>query len=349
MEREIEPIRREDNTLLILDQRELPDREEWLTCTTGEHVKVAIASLAVRGAPAIGIAGLYGLWLEARRLRGRDDFTRELHASGESLRNARPTAVNLAWAIDGALRRIRGMAERNVVEALKDMADALKAQDAADNRVMGEWGASLFTGPVRILTHCNTGSLATAGFGTALGVVRALHQRGWIREVFVDETRPLLQGARLTAWELDRDGIAARLVTDSMAGHLMAQGKVDAVIVGADRIAKNGDTANKIGTYGLAVLAAYHHLPFYVAAPISTFDSQTAHGDQIPIEERNPDEVRTVLGHAIAPKGIGVYNPSFDVTPHHLIRAIVTERGVATAPLERSLDALNRDLTPPTT
>lgn len=349
MARDIEPIRRVDHTLLILDQRKLPDREEWLTCTTGEQVKEAIASLAVRGAPAIGIAGLYGLWLEARRLYGREQFARELHASAESLRSARPTAVNLAWAIDGAMRRIRGMADNNVVEALKDMADTLKTQDAADNRRMGEWGASLFTGPVRILTHCNTGSLATAGYGTALGVIRALHQRGWIREVFVDETRPLLQGARLTAWELLHDGIAARLVTDSMAGHLMAQGLVDAVIVGADRIAKNGDTANKIGTYGLAILAHYHHIPFYVAAPIATFDPATAHGDQIPIEERNPDEVRTVLGHAIAPNAIGVYNPAFDVTPHDLISAIVTERGVAAAPLERSLDALNRDLTPPTT
>lgn len=341
MAREIEPIRRRDNVLLILDQRRLPDREEWMTCTTGEQVREAIASLAVRGAPAIGIAGLYGLWLEAQRLYGHGHFARELDASAASLRSARPTAINLAWAIDGAMRQIRDVAENNVVEALQAMADALNAQDAADNRRMGEWGSSLFTGPVRMLTHCNTGSLATAGFGTALGVIRALHQRGWIREVFVDETRPLLQGARLTAWELVQDGIPARLVTDSMAGHLMAKGQVDAVIVGADRIAKNGDTANKIGTYGLAVLAHYHRIPFYVAAPISTFDPDTAHGDQIPIEERNPEEVRTVLGQPIAPKAIGVYNPAFDVTPHPLISAIVTERGVARAPLEQSLEILS--------
>lgn len=340
MERDIEPIRRMGNTIEILDQRKLPDSVGWLTCTTGTEVREAIASLAIRGAPAIGIAGLYGLWLEALRLGHQQNFFEKLQASAETLRNARPTAVNLAWAIDGAMDQIRHLSPAETGTRLMEMADALKTRDEQDNRTMGEWGTTLFTGPVRILTHCNTGSLATAGFGTALGVIRALHQKRWIREVFVDETRPLLQGSRLTAWELEHDKIPARLVTDSMAGHLMASGQVDAVIVGADRIAANGDTANKIGTYGLAVLAHYHHIPFYVAAPISTFDPATKHGDQIPIEQRDPDEVRMVFGTSIAPKGILVYNPAFDVTPHSLITAFITERGIAQHPMGSSLDNL---------
>lgn len=340
MTADIEPIRRVGDVVEILDQRKLPASVEWITCTTGCDVREAIVTLAIRGAPAIGIAGLYGLWLEAQRLHDQENFLGQLRQSAESIRHARPTAVNLAWAIDGALSEINGLDANQVGDRLRTMADTLKMRDQQDNRLMGEWGAGLFSGPVRILTHCNTGSLATAGFGTALGVVRSLHQKGWIREVLVDETRPLLQGARLTAWELHHDGIPARLVTDSMAGHLMALGQVDAVIVGADRIAHNGDTANKIGTYGLAVLARYHAIPFYIAAPISTFDPDTPHGDQIPIEERSPDEVRSILGKNIAPNAMPVYNPAFDVTPHFLISAIITERGVAYEPLEQSLHSL---------
>ncbi len=340
MTADIESIRRVGDKVEILDQRKLPDIVEWITCDTGAQVREAIATLAIRGAPAIGIAGLYGLWLEAARLTDQEQFLEKLQVSAQTLRNARPTAVNLAWAIDQAMNQIAGWTAAKAVDHLRDMADALKKRDEQDNRTMGEWGTRLFTGPVGILTHCNTGSLATAGFGTALGVIRSLHQKHWIREVFVDETRPLLQGSRLTAWELEHDGIPSRLVTDSMAGHLMASGQVDAVIVGADRIARNGDTANKIGTYSLAILAYYHHIPFYVAAPISTFDPATTHGDQIPIEQRNGDEVRTVLGKPIAPKAMPVYNPAFDVTPHSLITAIITERGIAQEPMEHALDTL---------
>ncbi len=336
----IEPIRVKNDTLEILDQRQLPLQLQWLQCSTGDHVIEAIKALAVRGAPALGIAGLYALWLEALRLQKQDNFSFQFEQSARNIRRARPTAVNLAWAVDRAVTAVSGLSPKETVIRLRAMADSLKTEDLENNYAMGRWGTTLFSQPAKILTHCNTGSLATAGYGTALGVIRTLYQRQWITKVWVDETRPLLQGARLTAWELQQDQIPATLVTDSMAGHLMARGEVDAVIVGADRIAHNGDTANKIGTYGLAVLARYHKIPFYVAAPLSTLDRDTASGTNIPIEQRDEDEVRLLKGVAIAPMGMPSYNPAFDVTPHELITAIITERGVMNAPFDAAMDKL---------
>ena len=335
----IEPIQRYMDHVELLDQRRLPDSEQWLSCRTGNEVIEAIQTLAVRGAPAIGIAGLYGLWLEARRLEAQPlQFTTLLQESADRIRNARPTAVNLAWGITQALDKVRDLSPQETTSTLRDLADTVKAEDLSNNRAMGQAGLTLFSGPVNILTHCNAGSLATAGYGTALGVIRALHQKHWIRRVWVDETRPLLQGARLTAWELEQDQIAATLITDSMAAHVMAHGEVDAVIVGADRIAHNGDTANKIGTYGLAVLARYHNLPFYVAAPLSTLDPKTLDGPHIPIEQRSAEEVRQIAGALIAPATVDVYNPAFDVTPSSLITGIITERGVIHAPYNNAMD-----------
>lgn len=339
----IEPIRRNMNTVQILDQRELPGSEQWLNCSTGDDVIKAIQTLAVRGAPAIGIAGLYGLWLEAIRLQSQPAFSNRLQEAAVRISQARPTAVNLSWAVNQALDKIQGMDPSQTVSTLRDLADAMKVQDVENNMAMGQAGLALFSGPVKILTHCNTGSLATGGYGTALGVIRALHERQWIRQVWVDETRPLLQGARLTAWELEHDHIPATLLTDSMASHVMALGEVDAVIVGADRIARNGDTANKIGTYGLAVLAKYHNVPFYVAAPVSTLDPATPDGLSIPIEQRDADEVRRFGRTSTAPASIAVYNPAFDVTPAPLITAIITERGVIRPPYQMAIDQLTEE------
>ncbi len=339
----IEPIRRDMNTVEILDQRDLPGSEHWLICTTGNDVIGAIQTLAVRGAPAIGIAGLYGLWLEARRLQFQPQFPALLQDAADRISKARPTAVNLSWAVNQALKKVRGLDPSETVSTLMNMADTAKVQDVENNVAMGQAGLSLFSGPVKILTHCNAGSLATAGYGTALGVIRALHENQWIRQVWVDETRPLLQGARLTAWELEQDHIPATLITDSMASHVMALGEVEAVIVGADRIARNGDTANKIGTYGLAVLARYHNIPFYVAAPVSTLDAATPDGLHIPIEHRAADEVRRFGGMSTAPTTITVYNPAFDVTPSSLITAIITERGVIRSPYENAIAQLTEE------
>ncbi len=339
----IEPIRRDTDHVEILDQRRLPESERWLICTTGNDVVEAIQTLAVRGAPAIGIAGLYGLWLEAMRLQHQPQFSAMLQDAADRISQARPTAVNLSWAVNQALEKIRGLDPRETVSTLRDLADVVKVQDVENNVAMGQAGLTLFSGPAKILTHCNAGSLATAGYGTALGVIRALHEKQWIDQVWVDETRPLLQGARLTAWELEHDRIPATLLTDSMASQVMALGEVDAVIVGADRIARNGDTANKIGTYGLAVLANYHNIPFYVAAPVSTLDPVTPDGLHIPIEHRAADEVRRCGGISTAPTTIAVYNPAFDVTPASLITAIITERGVIRPPYGNAIDQLTRE------
>jgi methylthioribose-1-phosphate isomerase len=335
-----------EGRLEILDQRALPHEERTLACTGVPEVFEAIRTLAVRGAPAIGVAGAYGAFLG---LGGKAPASAEaaqaaLEAAADALVRARPTAVNLAWALERMrARAARCVAERlsgpEAREALLAEARAIEAEDAAHCRAIGAHGAPLVREGARVLTHCNAGALATAGIGTALGVLYTAHERGRRFQVFADETRPLLQGARLTAWELARAGIDVTLIPDVTAGALMARGSVDLVIVGADRIARNGDTANKIGTYGVARLAAAHGVPFYVAAPSSTFDLAIASGAEIPIEERAPEEVRGFSGAASAPAGVKVWNPAFDVTPAELIRGIITERGVIEPPSERAITA----------
>jgi len=303
----VEPLRFEDGALLVLDQRALPAEERWIRCKTAEQVADCIRTLAVRGAPAIGLAAAYGLALAD----DRDE-------AAELLRSTRPTAVNLAWAIEQC---------RDASDPLAAARRLHREQHQADRR-LAELGAALFAGGTRALTHCNTGALATGGYGTAYGVLRAAWDSGRLAEVWVDETRPLLQGARLTAWELRQARIPHRVVTDSAAGSLMAQGLVDRVVVGADRIAANGDVANKVGTYPLAVLADRHGVPFYVAAPLSTIDPATPDGGAIPIEQRDPGEVVA---------GGEAFNPAFDVTPAELVTAIVTEAGVLVPPYADSI------------
>jgi methylthioribose-1-phosphate isomerase len=312
----------------LLDQRRLPHAEEWLSLDSGEKVAEAIRSLAVRGAPAIGVAAAYAIACEARR---KANWAR-LREVADTLVRARPTAVNLAWAVKRMARRIGSRPDEILAEA-----HAIRDEDEASCRRIGALGAPLLPPEARVLTHCNAGALATAGYGTALGVVRAAFEGGNRLMVYADETRPFLQGARLTAWELHRDGIPVTLLTDGMAGWLMSRGEISCVVVGADRIAANGDVANKIGTYSLAVLASNHGIPFYVAAPWSTVDLATAKGADIPIEERTSDEVLTLGGQRIAPEGVQARYPAFDVTPASLVTAIITERGVAQPPLGHSL------------
>ncbi len=315
----------------VLDQKLLPAEERWLELASAAEVRSAIKDLTVRGAPAIGVAAAYAIAVEARR---GADATR-LRAVAEDLVRARPTAVNLAWAVRRMSRRIGLGAAELLAEA-----HAIRDEDEAACRRIGALGAPLIPPRAKVLTHCNAGALATAGYGTALGVVRAAVESGNPISVFADETRPFLQGARLTAWELHRDGIPVTVLTDGMAGWLMQRGEIACVVVGADRIAANGDVANKIGTYGLAVLAAHHGLPFYVAAPWSTVDLDTPTGAAIPIEERGDDEVVTLAGQRIAPAGVRARYPAFDVTPAALVTAIVTERGVVRAPLGAGLRAI---------
>ena len=311
MTTEITPLRWEDSALLVLDQRRLPAEETWVRCDSVEQVAGCIRTLAVRGAPAIGLAGAYGMALA--RQAGQDE-----EVAAAVLRQTRPTAVNLAWAIDRAL----------AADDPLELAKHLHAEQLEADRRMADLGAERFEEGDRALTHCNTGPLATGGFGTAGGVLRAAWKQGRLSQVWVDETRPLLQGARITAWELRRAGIPFRVIADAAAGGLMARGMVDRVVVGADRIAANGDVANKVGTYPLAVLAERHGLPFYVAAPVSTIDPNTPSGSLIPIEERDPAEV--------SGDGDG-FNPAFDVTPAALVTAIFTEAGVLEPPYEESI------------
>ncbi|HEX9241444.1 MAG TPA: S-methyl-5-thioribose-1-phosphate isomerase [Anaeromyxobacter sp.] len=317
----------------LLDQKRLPAEEVWVELRTAAEVAAAIQDLTVRGAPAIGVAAAYGIAVEARRGAG----VPALRAAAELLARARPTAVNLAWAVRRMTRRIGLGAEAILAEA-----HAIRDEDEAACRRIGELGAPLVPPRARILTHCNAGALATAGYGTALGVVRAAFEAGNPISVYADETRPFLQGARLTAWELHRDGIPVTILTDGMAGWLMARGEIACVVVGADRIAANGDVANKIGTYSLAVLAAHHSLPFYVAAPWSTVDLETPDGAAIPIEERSADEVVVFAGQRIAPEGVHARYPAFDVTPEALVGAIITERGVVRRPYADGLRAIAR-------
>lgn len=333
-----------DGHLEMLDQRQLPAEELWLEMSSFEEVGEGIRNMVIRGAPAIGIAAAYGVALAARE-RGRD-----LDEVYEFLSKTRPTAVNLFWALERMKRTVADITEAGsaeadrqvLVERLFEEAAAIFAEDRANNLEMGRLGADLLPDGAKVLTHCNTGGLATGGYGTALGIIRAAHATGKLDHVWVDETRPYLQGARLTAWECTKDAIPCTLITDSMAGHFMSRGEVDAVIVGTDRVAANGDIANKIGTYSLAVLCKYHGIPFYVAAPVSTIDFETASGDDIPIEQRSAREVTHVGERAIAPVGVEVAHPAFDVTPNTLITAIVTENGVVTSPYREGLAALDR-------
>ena len=308
--------------LCLLDQRKLPFDEAWVACRDAQAVADAIRDLVVRGAPAIGIAAAWGVVLAAQR--GGD-----LDTVLTMLRAARPTAVNLMWALDRMRARIAGGAD---AAALAREAQAIQDEDLAANRAMGAMGAALIAPGSGVLTHCNTGSLATSGYGTALGVIRAGYAAGNIARVFADETRPWLQGARLTMWELQRDGIPATLIADSAAAHLMKSGRVQWVIVGADRIAANGDTANKIGTYQLAIAARHHGVKFMVVAPSTTVDLATPSGDAIDIEFRSPEELLGYAGQRTVTEGARAWNPVFDVTPHDLVDALVTERGVITRP-----------------
>ncbi|MCB1055836.1 MAG: S-methyl-5-thioribose-1-phosphate isomerase [Acidobacteria bacterium] len=334
------PIRWQGGELYLLDQTLLPDREEWILCDDVDVVADAIRRLAVRGAPAIGVAAAYGLVVGLRGAAPGADLEERFDQVSELLNGTRPTAVNLSWALargrEVFAREIGGGREA-VLTALTDWARKLHADDIETNRRMGQHGASLFSEGDRVLTHCNAGALATGGYGTAVGVIHASWDAGKVAQVWVDETRPLLQGARLTAWELRRLGVPFRLVTDSSAGALMARGLVDRIVVGADRIAANGDVANKIGTYTVAVLAHRHGVPFYVAAPLSTIDRATASGTDIPIEERREDEVTDVFGKRIAPAETAALNFAFDVTPHDLVSAIITEVGVLRPPYTESI------------
>lgn len=324
--------------LQLLEQRELPRHERWIQINTVEQTVTAIVDMSVRGAPAIGLAAAWGAVLASRNASTSSAFDNDL----ARLAAARPTAVNLAWAIERMRRAAVGLDGTARTERLFDEARAIRQLDIDANRAIGDFGAALLPHGARVLTICNTGSLATPGIGTALGVIRRAWATGRLSRAIACETRPYLQGARLTMWELMRDEIPAVLISDNMAGHLMQRGEVDAVIVGADRIAANGDTANKIGTYALAVLARWHKLPFYVAAPCSTIDLATPSGSTIPIEQRSPAEVTQVLGTPIAPDGAVAWHPAFDVTPAELVTAIVTERGVCRAADSQTLAELVR-------
>src|SRR5437773_2533253 len=337
-------IAREGDAVVMIDQRKLPAQEVYVRCKTAPEVARAIRTMVIRGAPAIGVAAAMGIALGMRRSKatGTQKFAAEFHKTCELLAATRPTAVNLFWAIDRMKRAFAAAAKAGQsVDQIKDVLDreaqAIHDEDVASCRAMGAYGAEVVPADARILTHCNAGALATAGYGTALGVIRGAVEAGKQVAVFAGETRPFLQGARLTAWELVRDGIATTIITDSMAGALMRQGRVNFVVVGADRIAANGDTANKIGTYSVAVLAREHNIPFYVAAPLSTIDLNPLDGSRTRIEVRSATEVTHLRGAQLAPEGAAVWNPAFDVTPHHLIAGIITERGIFRPPYVESL------------
>jgi len=326
-----------EHSLELLDQRWLPDRCEYLRCDSAMAVAKAIRALVVRGAPAIGCAAAYGVALEAQRLRdvSREQFDQGLAVALTALAESRPTAVNLQWALERMGTRLNALAgSDNTIRArsLLDAAQQIAADDVQINRALGVHGATLLPATACVMTHCNAGALATAGHGTALGVIRSAIEVGKHIEVIANETRPFLQGARLTAWELQQDGIPVTLIADSAAGYLMSTRHIDAVIVGADRVAANGDVANKIGTYMMAVLAKRHGIPLYVACPLSTIDIETPDGAAIPIEERSVDEVAGYRDLRWAPQGISMANPVFDVTPAELVSALITEKGIVRSP-----------------
>lgn len=326
--------------LILIDQRLLPTEEVYLECRSGEEVARAIETLVIRGAPAIGIAAAYGVVLEVKDIQDKRLLQEKFKRIVGRLRRTRPTARNLFWALERmetTLNKLWPLSSEEIALGLEKEACFLEQEDVTRNRRIGEYGASLVPPSSTVLTHCNAGALATAGYGTALGVIRSAFAQGKIKQVYATETRPVLQGARLTCWELTQEGIPVTLITDNMAGWLMSQGKISLVITGADRIARNGDAANKIGTYSLAVLARAHQLPFYVAAPLSTFDFSLRSGEEIPIEERNPQEVRELKGQPISLRDIPVENPAFDVTPAAYITAIISDRGLAYPPYEEAL------------
>ena len=336
----------QDDVIVMVDQRKLPAQEVYVRCRTAPEVAKAIRTMVIRGAPAIGVAAAYGIALGMRRstAKGTTQFTVEFQKTCDLMAGTRPTAVNLFWAIDRLKRAFAegaqaGESPEELSARLDREAKAIHDEDVANCRLMGGHGADVVKDGARVLTHCNAGALATAGYGSALGVIRAAVEQGKKIAVFADETRPFMQGARLTAWELVRDGINTTVITESMAGPLMRDGEIDIVIVGADRIAANGDTANKIGTYTVAVLAHEHQIPFYVAAPLSTIDLATPDGHRIPIEERDQREVTHFGTSRVTPEGAKTRNPAFDVTPHRYIAGIITERGILRPPYAESLAA----------
>jgi methylthioribose-1-phosphate isomerase len=341
---ELQTVWWEPGTVCLIDQTRLPHRQEVVRCTTVPEVVEAIRGMVVRGAPAIGVTAAYGMALAGQQSTAQDrqSLISDLRRDKEALDASRPTAVNLRWATDRLLRcaeTAEGDIETLRARLLQE-AQAVHAEDLAMCHAIGKHGAELLPDNSRVLTHCNAGGLATAGYGTALAPLRTAHAAGKRLHVLVDETRPFLQGARLTAWELQEAGIPQTLITDNMAGYFMSRGEIDYVIVGADRIVANGDVANKIGTYSLAVLAHAHGIPFYVAAPSSTVDLSIADGSDIPIEQRNPEEVTHLAGQSLAPAGVRAAHPAFDVTPHRLVDAIITEQGVIRAPYVANLPRL---------
>jgi S-methyl-5-thioribose-1-phosphate isomerase len=338
----VETVQWTNDGVVMIDQTRLPREEVYVTCRDYREVAEAIRSMVVRGAPAIGVSAAMGVALGVLKA-SEEDLDRQFDVICETLAATRPTAVNLFWAIDRMKRlyaSLRGLPLSEIRERMVKEAQQIKQEDIAINQAIGRFGAELVPDGKTVLTHCNAGALATAGYGTALGVIRAAVAAGKRIDVFADETRPFLQGARLTAWELQQDGIPTTLITDNMAGHFLKSGRIGCVVVGADRIAANGDVANKVGTYSVAVLAKENNVPFYVAAPISTLDMTLQSGDQIPIEQRSPSEVTHVFGVEVAPPGISVENPAFDVTPNRYVTAIITERGVARPPYTESLRKL---------
>ena len=336
-----------NNTVVLIDQNALPQIERQVVCSDYRQVISAIKDLTVRGAPAIGVAAAMGVALGALHIPTIDakKFRKQINVICDQIAGARPTARNLFWALERMKKCLDDAivtGKHNLAKELISEAKRICTEDITINRQMGKHGSALLADGDNILTHCNAGALATAGYGTALGVIRSAHEQGKKLHIYVDETRPVLQGARLTAWEMQKEKIPATLITDNMAGFLMQQGKIDKIIVGADRIAVNGDTANKIGTYSLAVLAIAHGIPFYVAAPLSTFDFSLKTGAEIPIEERSVEEVTHLRGMATAPRGMKVYNPAFDLTPATHISAIITEQGIITKPYRTSIARIAR-------
>jgi methylthioribose-1-phosphate isomerase len=334
----------QDDAIIMVDQRKLPAQELYVRCRTAPEVAKAIRTMVIRGAPAIGVAAAYGIALGMKRstAKGTRQFAVDFQKTCDLMAATRPTAVNLFWAIDRMKRTFAegahaGESPDELVSRLEREAKAIHDEDVANCRAMGAHGAQIVPDGARVLTHCNAGALATAGYGSALGVIRAAVEQGKRIAVFADETRPFLQGARLTAWELVRDGINTTVITESMAGPLMRAGEIDLVVVGADRIAANGDTANKIGTYTVAVMAKEHNLPFYVAAPLSTIDLSTPDGDHIPIEERDQREVSHLGASQLTPAGAHIRNPAFDITSYRYITGIITERGILHPPYSESL------------
>jgi methylthioribose-1-phosphate isomerase len=341
------PLEFKDGTLKLIDQTKLPTEYIIIDCNTYQEAATAITDMIVRGAPAIGVTAAYGIALGAYEIDtdSKEVFFKKLDEICSTLRNTRPTAVNLFWAIDRVYKKALSNKDATINE-VKDIilkeAYKMDEEDVETNKAIGSFGNELIKENYTILTHCNAGALATCDYGTALGVVRVAHESGKNINVIADETRPYLQGARLTAWELQQDGIPVTLICDNMAGHFMKAGKIDCVIVGADRIALNGDTANKIGTYSAAVLARENNIPFYVAAPVSTIDFSIETGDSIPIEERKAEELTHIKGIRISPEGVPVMNPAFDVTPNRYVTAIITEKGVIYPPFGENIKKLDR-------